>query len=219
MCKRVIALQVLSVVLATGSVWAQKPSTAHPARGTVEVAFTPWDDAEGLLVRTLAGAKRSIHVQAYLLTSATVAQALVDAHRRGVRVQVLADRQPVDNSDLSKIPQLAQAGIAVALESRYAIAHNKVVLVDADGEDCAIITGSYNFTQSAQSRNAENLLVLRGDTALAAAYLANWQRHRDEAQTYTAGGSTAAPVKIKPPKASLRFPWESTRSGPEWLRF
>ena len=50
--------------------------------------------------------------------------------------------------------------------------------------DAILITGSYNFTWSAQARNAENLLILRGNPALVRRYLDNWQRHRDEAQKY-----------------------------------
>ena len=47
-----------------------------PAAGSVEVAFTPWDDAEGAIVRVLGKARESIHVQAYLLTSRSIAKAL-----------------------------------------------------------------------------------------------------------------------------------------------
>jgi phosphatidylserine/phosphatidylglycerophosphate/cardiolipin synthase-like enzyme len=82
------------------------------------------------------------------------------------------------------IPRLAAAGIPVRLETRFAIAHNKIILIDPLEAGSAVITGSYNFTYSAQARNAENLLILRGNPALAQAYLANWRRHKDEAQPY-----------------------------------
>jgi len=52
------------------------------------------------------------------------------------------------------------------------------------GPEAVVVTGSYNFTFSAQARNAENLLILRGNEALARAYLANWRRHRQEAAPY-----------------------------------
>jgi phosphatidylserine/phosphatidylglycerophosphate/cardiolipin synthase-like enzyme len=47
-----------------------------------------------------------------------------------------------------------------------------------------VITGSYNFTHAAQYKNAENLLIVRGNLALAKAYAANWQRHRDHSTSY-----------------------------------
>lgn len=155
-----------------------------PAAGTVELLFTPWDDAEGALLKQVGAARRSIHVQAYLLTSRNIARALLAAHARGVPVTVLADREMLLKGNNSMIPELHEAGISVRLETRYAAAHNKILLIDAEGDQPVIITGSYNFSFSAQARNAENLLIMRGNRALARAYLANWQRHRDEALPY-----------------------------------
>lgn len=155
-----------------------------PATGTVEALFTPWDDAEGALLREVGAARRSIHVQAFLLTSRNIANALTAARARGVRVALLADREMAAKGGQSLVPLLHAAGVDVRLETRYAAAHNKILLIDAEGERPVVITGSYNFTFSAQARNAENLLILRGDRALARAYLANWRRHRDDALPY-----------------------------------
>jgi phosphatidylserine/phosphatidylglycerophosphate/cardiolipin synthase-like enzyme len=80
---------------------------------------------------------------------------------------------------------LPRKGIPVWLETRYAAAHNKVLLIDAARPGAVVITGSYNFTWSAQARNAENLLILRGNPALARRYLDNWRRHRDDARSMT----------------------------------
>jgi len=154
-----------------------------PAVGTVEVLFTPWDDAEGALLREIGAARKSIHAQAYLLTSRNIARALLDAHARGIRLEVLADRE-MTAKDNSLVPKLREAGVALRLETRYAAAHNKILLIDAEGDKPVVITGSYNFSFSAQARNAENLLILRGNRALARAYLDNWRRHRDDALPY-----------------------------------
>jgi phosphatidylserine/phosphatidylglycerophosphate/cardiolipin synthase-like enzyme len=162
------------------------PGSAEPlpASGTVEALFSPWDDAEGALVRAIGDARQSIHVQAYLLTSRVIARALNQARRRGVDVALLADAAMLANDRHSQIPWLAAQGVPVWLETRYAAAHNKIVLIDAARPDGIVITGSYNFTWSAQARNAENLLILRGNRALQQRYLANWQRHRAEATAY-----------------------------------
>ena len=152
-----------------------------PAQGTVEVLFSPWDDVEGRLLRLLAAARKSIRVQAYLLTSRPLAKALVEAQQRGVDVAVLADRDMVAKGDNSQVPVLAAAGIPVWLEVRYAAAHNKIILIDALEDDSVLVSGSYNYTYSAQARNAENVLVLRGNRVVSRAYLDNWQRHRAEA--------------------------------------
>jgi phosphatidylserine/phosphatidylglycerophosphate/cardiolipin synthase-like enzyme len=156
-----------------------------PATGTVEVLFTPWDDAEGALLREIGAAHVTVHVQAYLLTSRNIARALTEARARGVTVTVLADRDMVAKGENSQIPTLHAAGFDVRLETRYNAAHNKILLIDAEGKHPVVITGSYNYTFSAQARNAENLLILRDHRALARTYLANWRRHHDEAQPYT----------------------------------
>lgn len=157
------------------------------AQGTVAVYFTPWDDAEGALLRTIDRARQTIHGQAYLITSRNIARALIAAQTRGVRVMLLADRDMLLRGEHSQLPALHAAGIEVRLETRYAAAHNKILLIDAEGNHPVIVTGSYNFSYSAQARNAENLLILRDNLPLTRAYLANWQRHRDETQAFTAG--------------------------------
>jgi phosphatidylserine/phosphatidylglycerophosphate/cardiolipin synthase-like enzyme len=177
-------LLALLVLLTAIPAWAEP----LPAKGSVEVLFTPWDDAEGALLRVFGEARKAIYVQAFLLTSRTLGRALIDAHRRGVAVAVLADREMVAKGDNSQIPQLVEAGIPVGLEVRYQSAHNKIVLIDPEEAHPIVVTGSFNFTFSAQARNAENLLILRDNPPLAQAYLANWRRHRGEALAYEEGG-------------------------------
>ena len=174
--KRLAAI-LLALLLAACAV-------APPSAANIEVAFTPWDDAEGLLLRVISGARKSVRVQAYLLTSRTLARALIEAERRGVDVQVLADREMTVKGENSQIPQLVAAGIPVWLEVRYAAAHNKILVADPLEENNVVATGSYNYTFSAQARNAENLIVIRDDGKLAKAYLDNWLRHRAEALPY-----------------------------------
>ncbi|HTH39972.1 MAG TPA: phospholipase D family protein [Rhodocyclaceae bacterium] len=174
-----------------------------PAAGTVEVAFSPWDDAEGLVLRTLASAKQSIRVQAYVLTSRNIAAALQQAKERGLDVRLLADREQMERNDNSLVPQMAAAGVAVRLETRYSAAHNKVLILDADGPHPVVVTGSYNFSWSAQARNAENLLVLRDNPRLAKAYRDNWQRQWDEAEPFSATTSSST-NSTRPHRATRR---------------
>jgi len=161
-----------------------RPGTLHAAQGTVEVLFSPHDDAQAAMLRVLRAARHSVHVQAFLFTSRTLAAALIEARARGVSVEVLADREQTLHGANSQIPLLAEAGIPVALEVRYAAAHNKIMLVDAAQAGGAVITGSYNFTYSARTRNAENVVILRGNPPVLRAYLDNWKRHRAEALPY-----------------------------------
>ena len=169
------------------------PGGMLPSEGTTELAFSPAGDPEALILRVIDAARRTLHVQAYVFTSRSVATALVRAHRRGVRVEMLADAAMNARAKGNAIPLLLEAGIPVAYETRYAAAHNKVLIADASGPGCAVMTGSYNFTWSAQNRNAENVLVLRDNCALAQSYRENWRRHRAEATPVTRLPFRAAP--------------------------
>ncbi len=148
------------------------------ARGTIQLAFTPGDDIAGLVVETIRKARRQVLVQAYSFTHKDIAQALVEAKRRGIDVQVLADRQQMETIATSQVAWLAEQGVPVWIDTEHAAAHNKVMVIDSGTADVAVITGSFNFTQAAQHRNAENLLILRGNSTLAEAYAANWRRHK-----------------------------------------
>jgi len=172
---------LLALTAASPAVASQR----FEARGEVEVAFAPRDDAEGLLLDVIREARRTVLVQVYVFTSRRVADALVAANRRGVQVQVLADAAMNRRGKGNALPRLLEAGIPVALETDYNAAHNKLLIVDADGPGCTVVTGSYNFTWSAQNRNAENLIVLRRHCALADAYRDNWRRHRAAATPIT----------------------------------
>lgn len=178
------ALAALFLLLGTPAAAFDPCPDTCGGQGNVEVLFSPHEDAEAAILRALRAARHSIHVQAFLFTSRALAAALIEARGRGVRVEVLADREQTVRGENSQIPLLVEAGIPVALEVRYAAAHNKIMLVDAGEAGGAVITGSYNFTYSARVRNAENTVILRGNPAVLRAYLDNWQRHRAEALPY-----------------------------------
>lgn len=147
----------------------------------MQAAFAPWDDIEGMIVGYLDGAQKQVLVQAYLLTNRKITDALTSAQRRGVGVYVLMDGGQLDKNGKERLKQLRSAGIQVWLETRYRNAHNKVIVIDAALPSATVITGSFNFTWSAQYKNAENIVVLGKNPPLAARYAANWQRHRQDA--------------------------------------
>jgi phosphatidylserine/phosphatidylglycerophosphate/cardiolipin synthase-like enzyme len=148
------------------------------ARGTIQLAFTPGDDVAGLIVAAIGKARRQVLVQTYSFTHQDIAQALVNARRRGIDVQVIADQRQMETIATSKLEWLAEQGVPLWIDSEHAAAHNKVMVIDNGLPEAAVITGSFNFTQAAQHRNAENLLILRGNPNLTEAYAANWRRHK-----------------------------------------
>ena len=175
-----ITLLITSLALA-GDVCAFESSNVVPAIGSIEYAFTPGDDAAGLIVRTIDAARSHVLVQAFSFTHRGIADALIRAHRRGLDVQVIADRDQTDSMDSAAMQSLAAAGMAVFADAEHSAAHNKVIVIDHDTGQPALVTGSFNFSFAAQNRNAENVLVLRGNPDLTRAFFANWQQHREHA--------------------------------------
>ncbi|MBC7205743.1 MAG: phospholipase D family protein [Methyloversatilis sp.] len=155
-----------------------------PAEGKVEVAFAPWDDVERLVMDQIDGARQAVYVQAYTLTSRNIVKTLIAAAERGVKVEVVADRDKVLKDERSALPRAAGNGVKVWLDGDHAAAHSKVMIIDPDGKEPVVVTGSYNFSYSAKSENAENVMVLSGHRALAQTYLDNWKRHRAKSMSF-----------------------------------
>lgn len=153
------------------------------ARGA-EVCFTPGEDCTERIVQEVAKARHEVLVQAYYFTSAPIAEALLRAHQRGVRVRVILDRSQ-RTQKYSSADFLLNAGIETLIDAEHAIAHNKIMVIDG----VTVLTGSFNFTKAAQERNAENLLIIR-DPELAKRYLTNWESHKSHSEKATRKSSS-----------------------------
>ncbi len=135
----------------------------------INVCFTPPSGCGSLIAQAIAGAKKSIFVQAYGLTSDMIIYQLQNAHARGVEVRVLVDGGNLsDNKDVYQ--QFKKLGIIVYYDKMPGIAHNKVMVIDQK----KVITGSFNFTRAADNRNAENVLLIE-DKDIARLYIQNWK--------------------------------------------
>src|SRR3989338_1789267 len=185
---RTLLLAMAGLCLSTG-VFALDPATSRPVpvadNASERVAFTPGDDAAGQIADAVRHARRQVLVQAFSFTNDRIAQALIEAHRRGVEVKLIADREQTENMDYGQVPKIAQAGVPVWLDGEHQSAHNKVMVIDAGTPAASVITGSFNFTRAAQGKNAENVVFISGNDSLADAYAQNWQRHLAHSQQLT----------------------------------
>ena len=185
-CGAVGRTLVMALAIAVAPALAVAPIAAadvagprrYPAAGTVELAFTPGDAVDNLIVAAIDRAQTEVLVHAYTFTHRKIAQALINARRRGVAVAVLADREQARAVPQSVLAQLASGGVEVWLDGNFAAAHNKVIVIDAGLPRATTITGSYNFTLAAQRSNAENVVVLHDNEPVARAYRDNWRRLR-----------------------------------------
>lgn len=157
---------------------------AVPATAQVEIGFSPLGGAEALVLKAIASAQREIRVAAYSFTSKPIARALLAAKTRGVDIQVVLDKSQ-QTERYSAATFLHHAGIAVRIDTRHAIQHNKYLVIDGVTTEL----GSFNYSRAAAEKNAENVLVLWQQPRIAAHYLADWQRLWDAAKAYAPSGA------------------------------
>jgi phosphatidylserine/phosphatidylglycerophosphate/cardiolipin synthase-like enzyme len=164
------------ILLLTFAIPANADNTFHNISGTVY--FSPSGGCTEAIVNEINSAKSEIYVEAYSFTSAPIAKALVNAHKKGVQVEVILDRSQ-KGKRYTTATFLANAGIPTYIDPVHAIAHNKVMVIDKE----TVITGSFNFTKAAEEKNAENLLILKSKE-LASLYLSNWFKHKSHSDSY-----------------------------------
>ena len=170
---------------AAGQVLQSISSKEVTAAGTLEVAFSPKQGAEALVLKAIDSARSSIKVMAYSFTSSRVTAALLRAQKRGVAVSLVADEEHNLKSGASPkaraaFSALSLAGAQVRVISAFAIHHDKVLIVD----DLHVQLGSYNYSESAATRNSENVLVNWNNPALAAVYADHFAKNWALAQQF-----------------------------------
>lgn len=137
---------------------------------SIETCFTPHQKCMPKIIQQIGGAKESIYVRMYAFTSKEVAEALIRAHQRGVKVIVLCDKGQAQHKHTQE-KRLKGQGIEVQYETTKGYAHNKVMIIDRR----IVLTGSYNYTAGAENRNAENLLIIQ-DPQVVERYFLDFQR-------------------------------------------
>lgn len=146
--------------------WLLPPAAVH-------VHFSPKGGCGRAIVDAINASTKQILVMAYSFTYDPIVKALMDAHDRGVEVEMLFDRS--NEAELrSDMPRCMEKGMKVLVDGEHAIAHNKLMIIDQK----VIITGSYNFTRQAEDANAENLLIIRHDKKLVEKYLQYYENHK-----------------------------------------
>jgi phosphatidylserine/phosphatidylglycerophosphate/cardiolipin synthase-like enzyme len=142
----------------------------------VEVYFSPNGGCTQAIIDEINNAKTEILIQAYSFTSAPIAKSLLEAHKRGVKVEAILDKSQ-RTANYSSATFLANSGIPTFIDAAHAIAHNKVMIIDG----VTVITGSFNFTKAAEEKNAENLLIITS-YEMATLYKENWDAHKQHSE-------------------------------------
>jgi len=120
-----------------------------------EVYFSLYDNPQKEIIKNINQAEAIINIAMYIFTDKEIALPLIKARERGVKVRLYLDKEQVDYK-YSQSRFLVQKGIKTRISTNNYIMHNKFAIID----NCLLLTGSYNWTFSANNRNDENLMVI-----------------------------------------------------------
>ncbi len=122
---------------------------------TIECYFAPEDGVEREILEEIAEADTGIDFMAFSFTSKPIAEAMAARIQQGVSVRGVFEKRGA-GSKYSRDDYLADQGAQVYLDQNKYTMHHKVIIIDGK----TVITGSYNFSQSAEKKNDENVLIL-----------------------------------------------------------
>jgi phosphatidylserine/phosphatidylglycerophosphate/cardiolipin synthase-like enzyme len=153
-----------------------QPATPHPrvnVNGTeIEIYFSPDDGVAGHIIDRITGAQESIRFLAYSFSADKIAGAMLARAQAGVTLAgVFEETQVVAQNNSSEYETLRLAGLDVWLDANPKNMHDKIILIDG----MIAITGSYNFTASAEEKNDENVMIIY-NAEIAALYQQEFQR-------------------------------------------
>jgi len=121
----------------------------------IKVYFSPNGGCKQAVISEIRKATQTIDIAMYYLSSREIAQAIVQALQKNVRVRIVLD-QSQEIESASKSGYLVKHAIKVRYHLGFGLMHNKFAIIDGK----TLITGSFNWTLTAEERNEENLLIL-----------------------------------------------------------
>jgi len=151
------------------------PETPNPEvsiDGTrMEVFFSPDDGVANRIVEILNEAQESIYFMAFSFTTDEFGEAIRAQAENGLTVAGVMEEEQVKSNMGTEYDPFKQAGLDVFLDGNEGQMHHKTMIVD----DRIVITGSYNFSSSAETRNDENLVVFHNEQ-IAEFFMKEFQR-------------------------------------------
>ncbi|MBM3126144.1 MAG: DUF1669 domain-containing protein, partial [Chloroflexi bacterium] len=151
------------------------PDTPHPRvildGIPIDVYFSPDDNVQAGILDLVNNAKESIYFLAFSFTADPIGEALRDRMREGIIVSGVMDSDQINSNVGTEFDPFQQAGVDVLRDQGEGQMHHKLMIID----EAIVIVGSYNFTNSAETRNDENLLVIY-DEPIARRFMEEFER-------------------------------------------
>ena len=125
----------------------------NPKPALLECYFFPNQNNERKVVDMFRTCKKTLDLAIFTLTKDSISNAIEEAHKRGVKVRLIAD----DSCSLmlgSDVRKLAAMGVPTKTDKAKYYMHNKVAIIDKS----VLVTGSYNWSRQATNYNQENIL-------------------------------------------------------------
>lgn len=156
--------------------------TTYPSvkigNSTINTYFSPRGGGQQAILAELSAARKSVAFMAFSFTDKPMGDILLQKHQQGLKVEGLFDAC-LTASQYSLYHPLQRAGVFVQRDGNQALLHNKVMIID----DQTLITGSYNFSQSAEMTNNENFLIIKNAPETVRSYRAEFERLKQGALT------------------------------------
>jgi len=122
----------------------------------IQVIFTSEDPAlETAIIPIVNGATSSIRFLAFSFTDYPLANAMIQRAQQGVKVSGIIDKTQSGGQG-SELGTLFCARVPVRQDGNPQFMHNKIIIVD----ERYVITGSLNFSTSAEEENDENVIII-----------------------------------------------------------
>lgn len=129
----------------------QSPLTAMET----QVYFSPNGGCQNAIIQEINKAEKTIDIAMYYFTSREIAQELVKKKNNGIKIRIVLDKSQ-ETQTYSKSRYLTKNGFEIRYHMGNGLMHNKFAIID----EKTLITGSFNWTSTAEQKNEENLLVI-----------------------------------------------------------
>ena len=157
------------------------PETPNPTitidETRIDTYFSPDDGALAAIIPVLESAQESIYFLAYSFTSNQLGEIVRQKAEAEVEIAGVMDDEQVRSNQGTEFDPFRQAELNVRMDGIDGLMHHKVFIVD----EKIVVMGSYNFSQNAEVRNDENILIIY-DSLIAEQFLFEFHRVYRQAQ-------------------------------------